>query len=165
MAVGDLDRDRIIAAYADGQDVASIGREYGVSSDDIERIVAETDPVAAEPAAPSRRAPAAIVAAALIVVLYGLVQLVSAASHPAYNGAAFRAAVVVVGGALYTFIALGIWKGWRAAQWFGAVGGALAVVAGASADGGPDLLGVVGGALFVGLLIVPESSRDWFARR
>jgi len=165
MAVGDLERDRIIAAYADGQDVASIEREYGVSRDDIEQIVAETDPVAADPATPLRRAPAAIAAAMLIVVLYGLVQLVSALTNPAYGDVAFKATVVVVGGALYTFIAVGIWRGWRAAQGLGALGGALSVVAGAAADGGPDLLGVVGGALLVGLLLVPESSRDWFAGR
>ncbi|WP_229401916.1 hypothetical protein [Micromonospora okii] len=159
----DIDRDQIIAAYADGQEVEEIERRFGVTRAEIEQIVAgEPGPVESAPA--PRRAPAAIVAATLIVVLYGLVQFVTAAAHPYYSRG-FAATIAAIVTVVYGLIAVGIWRGWRAVQWIGGFGGAIAVVTGAGVNAEPDPLRLIGGAVFVALLFVPEQSRDWFTRR
>lgn len=155
--------DAIVAAYADGVDADQIAQRYGITREDVERIVGGRTG-AAGPAPAPRRAPASIVGAMLIVALTGLVQLVVGTSHPAVTPG-FAVASVAIGGTLYTLITVGIWRGWQLAQWIGALGGAIAVVTGVGVEAEPSLPRLIGGALLIGLLFVPEQSRDWFARR
>ncbi|MGC5033078.1 hypothetical protein [Micromonospora sp. DT229] len=169
MNLGDTEREQIVAAYATGADVGDISRQYGLTRDDVEMIVAadadgDVAPIT-HPTPQRRRAPAPIVAAMLIVALYGLVQIAASATNPDLGGPAFRAGVSVVGLLFYGLIAVGIWRGVRAAQWVAALGGALAVVAGVVLTDSLNVVAVAAGALLVGLLFVPVQSRDWFAGR
>jgi hypothetical protein len=152
-----------VAAYAEGVDADRIAQRYGVTRDDVEQIIAGQTG-ATEAASAPRRAPAPIVAAMLIVVLYGIVQLIAGTSHPAVTPG-FAAASIAIGGTIYTLITVGIWRGWQVAQWLAALGGALAVVTGIGVNAEPSPLRLLGGALLIGLLFVPVQSRDWFARR
>ncbi|WP_194821305.1 hypothetical protein [Micromonospora sp. S-DT3-3-22] len=158
-------RERVISAYADGQDAADIGRRYGLTRHDVEQIVAGDNTELAVAAALRKPAPAPVMAAVVVVALYGTVQLAAVTASPDYLfGLPFKLLALALGVLIYGSLAYGIWRGWRAAQWIGLLGGVLAVISAAVADQ-RDTLGILGGALLVALLVAPEQSREWFARR
>ncbi|QDY11185.1 hypothetical protein FJK98_31935 [Micromonospora sp. HM134] len=164
MNLDDTARGQIISAYADGQDAAEIGRRYGLTRHDVEQIVAGDNLELSAAAALRQPAPAPVMAAVVVVALYSTVQLTAIVAHPYLDGPIFKLISVAFGVLIYGSLAYGIWRGWRAAQWIGVLGGVLAVIGAALADQ-RDTLGILGGALLVGLLVVPEQSREWFARR
>lgn len=155
MAVEDTSRDELVAAYADGTPVEELERLYGLSRSEIEQLIGgEVRP----PSSPARRAPGVVVAAVLLVAGAGVASALRMADI--MDGWALAIAVVIAL-AVYGLIAYGLWLGQRAAQILAVLGGALAVLAGLNGQ----LLSLAVGAAVVALVLVPESARDWFARR
>lgn len=155
MAVEDTSRDELVAAYADGTPIEELERLYGLSRSEIEWLIAaELRP----PTPPARRAPGAVVAAVLLVAGAGVAAALRMADI--MDGWAFAVAVAI-SLVVYGLIAYGLWLGQRAAQILAVCGGALAVLAGLNGQ----VLSLAVGAALVALVLVPESARDWFARR
>jgi hypothetical protein len=107
------------------------------------------------------RVPAPVVAAVLLVIAAGLLR--SPAVAAAVGGTA-GAIAAIIGLILYGGVAYGLWRGWRAAQIFAALGGGVSVLTGLTAGGDGSLLGALAGGAVAVLVLVPESARRWFDR-
>ncbi|WBB73234.1 hypothetical protein O7602_26700 [Micromonospora sp. WMMD1128] len=154
MAAEDTSRDELVAAYADGTPIEELEQRYGLARADIERLIADE---VRTPEPPARRAPAAIVAAALLVAGAGLAAALRLTDL--MDGWVLAVAAVIALG-LYALIAYGLWRGHRVAQILAVLGGAGAVLGGLNGQ----MLSLAVGAAVIALVLVPESARDWFAR-
>ncbi|MER7167873.1 hypothetical protein ABT336_17605 [Micromonospora sp. NPDC000207] len=152
--------DEILAAHARGRTVRQISRTYGVSAQAVRRLVSGDPPP--PPSKPVTRAPAPVIAVAVLMLLVGAVQIAGVLYFASHWSVWARLAVIVLGVSAYVLLAYGLWRGWRAARWTVAVVGGIAMVSGTFNDAGPEIASILLGGLLVALLFVPVRSRAWF---
>ena len=113
--------------------------------------------------APRGSPPITVTAAVAVAALMGLIVALTlnAESAAGDESGPGRLVLPAVGLLVYCLIAWGLWRGSRGAQWVAILLGAFAVIGGIA---GSSLLRGLVGALLVGLLLVPASSRAWFMR-
>lgn len=166
---------RIVATYAAGHDIADIEQRYGVTQDEVEWLVAQDKRRPPTPSAPTNRAaasgpPAPVATAAVSIAAAALMPLgVLIVGILAGAGGLIipLAMVVFVGITICAPTAYGLWQGRRGSRVVTIVVGGMVVVYGLSTlgTGVLGLLGMVIGAGSIALVVVPRSSRDWFASR
>lgn len=108
-------------------------------------------------------APAAVIGAVVLVALAGIYRLTGVGDSADGLVAWIAGGVAVL---VYGFVAYGLWRGNRGAQIIAVLGGGIEVLSGLAlmGRGEPGLLGVLVGGGLIALVLVPESSRSWFAR-
>lgn len=163
--VSDDDRDRIVADYLAGQDVADIERRYDVTRAEIEWLVSRRARAAGarpDPAVPGRP-PAPVVAAVALLAGWALLQAAVIVVLLVASAEAWAVLLLLVP-AIPASIAYGAWHGWRGSQIGSVVIGLLLVLAGLQSSDrfglGPVLAGV--GAAVAVLVVAPGSARAWF---
>jgi hypothetical protein len=108
-------------------------------------------------------APASVIGAVVVVALSGIYRLTGLGGNVDGLVTWIAGGVAVL---VYGLIAYGLWRGNRGAQIIAVVGGGIEVLSGLAlmGRGEPGLLGVLVGGGLIALVLVPESSRAWFAR-
>ncbi|MFK3982268.1 hypothetical protein ACI2K4_18050 [Micromonospora sp. NPDC050397] len=152
------DRD-IVAAYAEGQPVATIAELYRLTERDVERIIAGLPPTWE----PGRVSPPAPVIAAVGLVGFAATVTCGRLVLLAFNGgdAFFLVGCVAVLAACHAAIGYGLWRGWRGPYWITIGVSVLAVLLGFLLEALSPWTVVVAVAL-VGLLALPAPARAWF---
>lgn len=170
------EHDRIVADHAAGQDIADIEQRYGVTRDEVEWLVAQDKQRTPGPSAPTNPAaasgpPAPVATAAVTLAVAALLPLgllIAGTLAGAGGDLIFPLAIVVlVVIAICASAAYGLWQGRRGSRVVTIVVGGMMVASGLSTLGTSalGLLGMVIGAGLIALVVVPESSRVWFASK
>lgn len=108
-------------------------------------------------------APAPVIGAVVVIALAGIYRLTGLGDATDGLVTWIAAGVAVL---VYGLVAYGLWQGNRGAQVIAVLGGGIEVLSGLAlmGRGEPGLLGVLVGGGLLALVLVPESSRAWFAR-
>ena len=123
----------------------------------VDRNGSKNTPAAGRPAG---RPPAPVLAATILLGLYGALTLLAAVS--------FAALVLGIIGAVYVVAAFGLWRGNRIARMVVLVVAGLEAVALVLALERLAIADLLRAALILtigGLVLIPEAAKDWFAKR